>query len=254
METVILSNDNLLLEFNRENGALVRLTAVEGGWDILDRPELGLSFRLLLPLSDDRRNNPVYGEKQALTSLDLAGDGRRAVFVWDGVDSQFGGRHAIRLTLSVTLDDVQAVFAMLVENHSDCVVEMVYCPYLGDIQPAPNEEWMKTFIYTYASAAEWRLWPQYDNLRGYYGVDFPTQFHPAAPYAGAPMSPFFLMRGAKQGLYAGVVQFEQRAGGLAYRAASRLRQLDRCACFHRRSWYPDCHALRGGACALHPTR
>ena len=56
----------------------------------------------------------------------------------------------------------------------------------------------------YATANEWRLWPQYDNLRGYYGVDYPTQFHPSAPFAGAPMSPFFLMRGEKQGLYAGV--------------------------------------------------
>ena len=56
----------------------------------------------------------------------------------------------------------------------------------------------------YAAAQEWPLWPTFQNLRGYYGVDYPTQFGPWSPGCGAPMSPFFLLRGAKQGLYAGV--------------------------------------------------
>ena len=67
------------------------------------------------------------------------------------------------------------------------MVENVYCPYLGDVQHPQDEAWFKTFIYQYASAAEWRLWPQYDNLRGYYGVDYPTQF--AAVDAGGRARP-----------------------------------------------------------------
>jgi len=204
MTTFTLKNQSLSLEFDRANGALVNLTANRTGWKILDRPQLGLSFRLLLPLSEDRRNNPVYGEKQPLSGLEMGADGRRATFLWDGVTSEYGGRHAIRLTLQVTLDESQAVFAMTVENHSGLVVENVYCPYLGDVAHPQDEEWFKTFIYSYATASEWRLWPQYDNLRGYFGVDYPTQFHPSAPFTGAPMSPFFLLRGEKQGLYAGV--------------------------------------------------
>lgn len=204
MSTFILINNALSMEFERSTGALVRMTALETGWKIFDRPELGLSFRLMLPLSEERRNNPVCGEKQLLHSLELGEDGRSARFLWDGLVSEYGGKHDIRLTLSVNLDDNQAVFTMTVENHSGFVVENVYSPYLGDVAQPPSEAWFKTFLYQYATAVEWKLWPQYDNLRGYYGVDYPTQFGPWAPGVGAPMSPFFLMRGAEQGLYAGV--------------------------------------------------
>jgi len=166
MTTFTLKNDNLVLEFNRVNGALVGLRAIHTDWKIINRPSLGLSFRLLLPLSEERRNNPVYGEKQALSTLEVTPGGRCATLGWDGVTSEYGGKHDIKLTLNVTLDDRQAVFAMTVENHSGLVVENVFCPYLGDVAHPPDESWFKTFIYTYASAQEWRLWPQYDNLRG----------------------------------------------------------------------------------------
>jgi hypothetical protein len=205
MQPIILQNENLRMEFSPTTGALTAFTARQTGWKILDRAALGLSFRLLVPLSEALRNNPVYGEKQALAKYVAAADGRSATFTWDGVESERGGRLDIRLELTVSLDAAQAVFAMTVENRSAYTVENVYCPYLGDVQHPADEEWFKTFIYTYATANEWRLWPHYDNLRGYYGVDYPTQFHPGAPFSGTPMSPFFLLRGEKQGLYAGAV-------------------------------------------------
>ena len=58
MSSVVLQNSNLRLEFDRGSGALIRLTALQTGWKILDRPELGLSFRLLIPL----RIWPVSGK------------------------------------------------------------------------------------------------------------------------------------------------------------------------------------------------
>jgi len=202
MTTFVLQNDSLRLEFSRQTGALVGLTAVATGWEILNRPHLGLSFRLLVPLSEERRNNPVHGEQQPLTALETASD--RAIFVWDGVTSQVGGRLDIKLTLTVTLSARQAVYAMTIENRSAHVVENVYLPYLGDVQHPLDEEWFKTFLYNYATASEWSLWPTYQNLRGYYGVDYPTQFAPWSPGVGAPMAPYILLRGARQGLYAGV--------------------------------------------------
>jgi len=200
----VLENETLRLEFARENGALVGLTAVESGWPILNRLHLGLSFRLLVPLSEERRNNPVFGEKQKTTSVETAADGRSATFIWNGVTSEHGGQHDIKLTLRVNLTDRQAIFAMIIENRSAYVVENVYLPYLGDVQHPPDEEWFKTFLYQYATAQEWSLWPTFQNLRGYYGVDYPTQFGPWSPGVGAPMSPYILLRGAKQGLYIGV--------------------------------------------------
>lgn len=211
MKTFILKNANLELEFNRHTGALVQVTAVETGWKILDRPQLGLSFRLLVPLRADDdwhapapRNNPVFGEKQPLTSLLVTPDQRSAILSWDGVTSEAGGPLPIKLTLQVTLTAKQAVFAMTVENRSHLVVENVYCPYLGDVQHPTGEEWFKTFIYQYASVQEWSLWPTYQNLRGYFGSDYPVQFSPWGAGSGAPMSPYILLRGARQGLFVGI--------------------------------------------------
>jgi hypothetical protein len=213
MQNVVLENETLRLEFSRGTGALVGLTAVATGWEILNRPHLGLSWRLLVPLEDPaqpgiwagrRRNNPVYGKEHPLTALALAPDGRGVTFTWDGVTSEHGGQLDIKLTLEVRLTDRQAVYAMTVQNRSPYTVENVYVPALGDVQHPADEEWFKTFLYAYAAAQEWPLWPTYWNSRGYYGVDFPTQFASWSAGSGAPMSPFILLRGAKQGLYVGV--------------------------------------------------
>ena len=98
-----LENQNLRLEFDEQNGALASLTAVQSGWKILDRPQLGIPFRLLVPLSEERRNNPVYGEKQKLVGLEASPDRQRAVFVWDKLNSEVGGVLPIRFILEVTL-------------------------------------------------------------------------------------------------------------------------------------------------------
>ena len=204
MDTFRLANQSLQLEFSRITGDLLGMTATQTGWKLLDRPDLGLSFQLLVPLSEELRNNPVYGEKQALSMLEIAPDERSAVFTWRGVESQRGGQLGINLTLKVRLEERQAVFSMEIENNSPYNIENVYCPYLGDVQPPPGEAWFSTFLLQYATAMEWPLWPIYQNLRGYYGVDYPTQFSQATSSCGAPMSPFILLRGEKQGLYAGV--------------------------------------------------
>ncbi|MDO8969649.1 MAG: hypothetical protein Q7U74_03110, partial [Saprospiraceae bacterium] len=97
MSIITLQNKNLVLQFDRATGAIVGLTAPQTDWKILERSELGLSFRLLVPLSEEKRNNPVFGEKQALTRLVVGADGRSALFGWDELTSEYGGKHDIRL-------------------------------------------------------------------------------------------------------------------------------------------------------------
>ena len=87
-----------------------------------------------MPLSEERRNNPVYGEKQAPPAIEVAADGQRATFTWDRVRSELGGEHEIRVTVQVTLSERQAEWAVSIANHSPYTVENVYCPYLGDVQ------------------------------------------------------------------------------------------------------------------------
>ena len=202
MTTVVLRNDTLELTFDTTNGTLIGLTAVRSGWPIISRPHLGLAFRLLVPLPR-QRNNPVLGERQRLTTCEVGEEQRRARFVWDKVTSEHGGQLDICVELDVALTERQAIFTMSVDNQSPFPIENIFCPYLAEVAPPPQADWFKTFIYTYARADEWDLWPTFQNMRGYYGFDYPVQANMAMA-VGTPMSPFFLLRSQDQGLYAGV--------------------------------------------------
>jgi hypothetical protein len=211
METFTLANRALEMTFDRERGSLCGLTARETGWKILSRPNLGLSFQLLVPMRQDGdwhqgnrlRNNLVLGEKQRLEELEIAPDGQKAVMVWEGLESEKAGRLDIRFRIEVALDERQVIFITAVENHSPYVIENVSCPYLGDFQPPVGAEWLRSFSYNYGTAVEHMIWPTFQNMRGYYGVDYPIQLEgPAA--CGTPMTPFMLLRSLDQGLYLGV--------------------------------------------------
>ena len=76
---MVLANETLRLEFDPDTGALIHVATADGGWQILDRPGLGLSFRLLVPLPN-RRNNNVFGEQQRVASVETAPDGRSIRF------------------------------------------------------------------------------------------------------------------------------------------------------------------------------
>lgn len=132
MKAIVLENEALRLAFDGRTGALISLRAPESQWDILDRGELGLSFRLLVPTRSPgdwhvpgRRNNPVLGERQTLSSVTVARDGCSAMFIWDGVVSKHAGRLPIKVTVEVELRDRQAVWTATIENRSEHTVENV---------------------------------------------------------------------------------------------------------------------------------
>lgn len=203
MDIITLENDSLRLEFARGTGALVGFTAKATAWEIINRHHLGLSFQLLIPLPG-RRNNPVYGEKQHVSAVDMADDGQSVSFSWDGVNSVYGGEHDIEVTLSVKLSAEQATFTLSIDNRSDFIVETAHCPYFGDVQPPPASESFEIFHYGYATAERRSLFPIFDNTLGYYGFDHPVQYGPDSWRSGAPMVPYVLLRSADQGLYVGV--------------------------------------------------
>ena len=203
MSYITLENDALRLAFDGESGAMVGFTAKTTGWEILNRPQLGLSWQLLLPLPG-RRNNPVCGEKQRASSIKVAEDGTQLSATWDGITSADGGGHTINVALTVTLNQSAARFSLRIDNQSEHVVEAVYCPYFGDVQPPPDAESFEIFHYGYATAERRQLYPQFENTLGYYGFDHPLQYGPDSWRCSAPAVPFVLLRGERQGLYVGV--------------------------------------------------
>lgn len=202
MGNIILNTGSLKLTFSDQNGALTGMEAPDTGWVIHRRSALGLSWRLLVPVNDELRNNPVYGEKQALTSFECLAD--RVRFVWDGVESERAGLLKIRVTIEVRVEERQAVWYTRIDNDSSYIVESAYSPYIGDLNRPEGAEWFKTFLYNYATAQEWNLWPSFETHEGDHSTDFPTQFSTISSGCGAPCSPYFLMRDAAQGLYVGV--------------------------------------------------
>jgi hypothetical protein len=181
---------------------LVEITASLGGdWRLLDRQHLGLSFRLLV-LLPGRRNNKVLGQRQRLSSVDVDAAARSAVFRWKTVVSEFGGEHAMNVTMRVRLDEHQARWETTLENRSELVVENVYAPYFGDVAQPPGSGTFQALVWEYMRARVWPLWPTYQNTRGYYGVDHPIQL--GSRYtAGIPGAPFLLLQGKERGLYIG---------------------------------------------------
>lgn len=200
-----LHSDTLSLTFCEKTGALTGLRDKRTGWDILRRPELGLSWRLLVPVSEELRNNPVLGEKQILTESRL--ETEAITLVWDGVDSERAGRLDIKITTVIRLEDGQAVWNTTVENRSPYVVEAVHSPYLGDLTPPKNAAWLKSYFYNYGTAVVKELWPKFENNVGYSGTDYPAQLNVTDTinaYGSTPAMPFTLIQGDKMGLYAGV--------------------------------------------------
>ena len=202
MDTLQLNTGSLSLKFDRKTGALTGMTARETGWNILRREALGLSWRLLGPVNDELRNNPVFGEHQEAPAITLGED--FVQFVWDGVKSERAGRLDIKVTITVKAEGRQAVWYTMIDNRSPYIVESVYSPYLGDVSRPEGAEWMKAFIYNYAAAQEWNMWPVFDPHESDHSIDFPTQFGSSSSCSSAPSCPYFLIRSESQGLYAGV--------------------------------------------------
>jgi len=202
MGNIILENKTIRFEIDSEKGTITGISSVLTGWKIFDRPNLGLSFKLMVPIPG-KRNNEVLGEKQKPNSV-IENDGKAAI-KWNGVESEHGGRLEINIEMTIEMNERQAVFGIEIENNSEFIVENVYCPYFGDVQHAEGDKSFKMITNIYAGMQEFPIWPTYKNSNGYHGVDYPTQFN---AWGGAtPNSPFALFTGGNEGLYAGV--FEQ---------------------------------------------
>ena len=205
-----LAGQGIRLAVDRRTGALARLESAQTGWRPQDRPEYAIGFRLLIPLPG-RRNNLAYGERQQPPEVVEASD-TAIELSWPRVTSEHGGTHPIAVTQRIRVDGRQVVFSTTVDNQSQHVVENVWAPCLGDLRPPSADSELHNFCASYGTSAQLRMWPHFENICGYWGVDYPTQMASRGASAGAtPVSPYMLVLadgadGREQGMYVGVAE------------------------------------------------
>ena len=198
-----LESSSLTLGFDENNGSLVYLFSKLSSWPVIDREKLGLSWQLMLPL-EGRRNNNAWGHLQKKPLCNQAD--KSVSFTWDGIVSEFGGKHNIVITTVCEIKNDQAVFSMKIANNDFVYVENVYYPYFGDVR-RPKECKSLTLMHGgYCDMNEYSLYPTFPNTRGYFGDDFPTIL-PNSTHNTPPMYPFALIGDdLGNGLYIGITE------------------------------------------------
>jgi hypothetical protein len=191
---VVLEDDQLLVAFDKTSGALTRMVRKSTQWVVERRPELGASFRLLVPLPKQRANF-VLGKMQRAASVEEV-SGNRVEIVWKNPVSEHGGVVPLTLTATARLDSGVVTFAATLVNDSDLTVETIDYPYFGDFNPPVRGEKMEADHMWYGNLVVDEIHPRFNNQKGYWGVKFPTKT------IESKESLFCLMQAAKQGLLA----------------------------------------------------
>lgn len=197
MNVVKLRTENLLLVFSKDNGSLIQVKSNISGWVFHRRAELGLSWRLQVPLNEELKNNAVLGEEQILSGIQENKD--EVIFTWNNVRSKRTGILDISVTITVRIEDGQVVWYTEINNQSPYVVESVYSPYIGDVTPPDQSKLFEVFFESYNSKRTLSLWPVFEDNCGYWGVDYGTQY-----IKGVPEAPYVLLNNGKEGMYFGV--------------------------------------------------
>ena len=195
---IVLESKSLSATFDENSGSLVALRSRVTGWEISRREELGRSWKLLIPLGEDLRDNLAWGDRQAKPACEK-GDGF-VRFVWNGVVSERGGAHDIRVVQEIRLEDGELVWHTRIDNNSPYVVESVFSPEIGDLSRPSDADSLKVMAPSYCQAYVFDLWPNFTPSQGDYGSDSPinTRWGPTAA------EPFDLVFARNEGLYIGV--------------------------------------------------
>ena len=194
---LVLENDELRVEFNRDTGALVRLLSKPASWEIQRRRELGRSFEMLVPVPG-RRNNRILGERQRPPEIIYEEKKNQIRFTWANLTTEHAGELHIHFEGTVQLNEQGLNFTGKVFNHSEHVVETVSWPVLGELRRPDEIERMEMLHMSYMMMAKNPVYPMFKSNAGYWGTDYPRQF------VNTSRSPFVVIdANGQQGLYMG---------------------------------------------------
>jgi hypothetical protein len=190
---VVLEGDELLVAFDKLTGALTRFERKSTHWVIQRRPELAISFRLLVPLPN-RDDNFVHGRKQKAIKVEKVSDTRIEI-EWKDLISDHGGVLPITLSATVDLQNGTLAFGATLTNNSSLTVQTVDYPYFGDLNSPSMNEALVTQHMWYGNLVGDEIYPHFSNEKGYWGVKYPMKM------LQSNQSIFCLIQAAAQGLY-----------------------------------------------------
>lgn len=191
---VILQDHTLFVAFDSGSGALTRMERKTTHWVMERRPELGVSFRMHVPLPD-RRFNFVLGQNQKASLVQKVSENEIRL-QWSDLKSENGGILPITLTATVTLKNGSLTFNTSVENNSDLTIETIDYPYFGDFNPPSKDDRMNARTMWYGNLQSDEIFPKFANRKGYWGDFVPTKTFDSF------RSLFCLIQAREQGLYA----------------------------------------------------
>jgi hypothetical protein len=193
IKEIVLQDDSLLVAFDSNSGALIKFERKSTNWMIQRRAELGVSFRLLVPLPD-RRYNFVFGQKQNADKVEKISESEVRL-QWKNLVSEYGGVLQINITANVTLKDGKLTFIAEVENNSPLTIETIDYPYFGDLNAPMYNDKMSVQTMWYGNLETDQIYPSFNNSKGYWGVFVPTKTFDSF------RSLFCLIQASGQGLY-----------------------------------------------------
>lgn len=193
---VVLEDRELLIAFDKTSGALTRMERKSSHWVIARRPELGVSFRLLVPLPHQRANF-VLGQKQRAAKVEKVADNQVEI-VWKDPVSEHGGVIPMTFTATVTLQNGTLTFDGALENTSPLSIETIDYPYFGDMNPPTRDTPMRTEHLWVGALTSDEIYPRFSNELGYWGVKFPTKT------INSNQSQICLIQTPEQGIYVGM--------------------------------------------------
>ena len=167
---VILEDSELLVAFDAESGALTRMVRKTSQWTIERRPELAASFRLLVPLPEQRANF-VIGQNQRAAKVEKVSDNRIEI-LWKDPVSKHGGVIPLDIAATISLENGVLSFNCALNNRSDLPVETIEYPYFGDLDsPARDTPMVARHLQAGTLVAD-PIYPHFSNDDGYWGVIF----------------------------------------------------------------------------------
>ena len=195
-----LSNEDIELQFNSKNGAIIGLLNKKTNWQIIRQPKLGSSIRLLVPI-EKYRNNKVLCDFQQLDEFNILNK-NKANLKWSKVYGDKSSELDISVTLTITLKKSKIFFEISIKNNSPYIVEEIWCPILGGVREMEGEPSLKSMsLNCQGDLEEDVLGDGFPSKCNYWSVDTPT-FIKTFPAPEAHV-PFIIITNNIQGIYIG---------------------------------------------------